>query len=390
MRKTKARNGKVRPVGELSAGMRLWLERATLLGVFGGLLMPLVFIRDLAYPFVFPKMLFFQILVGLTFPAWVTLALRDKQCRPTPSRLLAGVIGWLLVLSLTTGFSACHWRSFFGTQERMTGLFSLLHFFAWYLMTASMLKSSRDWRRLLEFQVLVGFVAAWAVLILPMHALIPSAPESGPGARLSGLFGNPIFAASYQNFNIFFCILLWQGASRPKRIWYALVLLFSLFTLVAAGSRGPLLGAVVGLGVTSFAFGLWNGRRRMIKGTTVAVALVVATYALLLAFFVHSMQSAFWATHGNLARFFQFNVDLGRTWLWSTAWSGFVARPIFGWGLLNYEVIFDVFYQPKFHTLGINDEAHNWLLGVLSETGIVGLLVVFAMWASFLCDRRRI
>jgi O-antigen ligase len=356
----------------------------TAVGVYGGLLMPLVYTRSVAYPFIFPKMLFFQVLVGLAFPAWVVLASHKQEYRPSRSRMLIGVLVWFAAMGLSTILGASPRHSFFATQERMTGLFALLHFLAWFAMASSVFTSARHWRRLLEFQIAVGFVAACLTFLVPHYPSLIGMGGSGVGGRLSGLFGNPIFAAAYQNFNIFFVIFLWQGASARRRGWYVLVLAACVASLVAAGSRGPMLGLVVGLAVTALVLAVWGGHRRFVWFAAGSLACVVSAYAAFLVFVAQSPAlEPFWANHANLQHFFQFSVDVQRIRLWTAAWDGFVARPVLGWGPLNYEVMLDVFYRPEFHTLGINDEPHNWLLGVVSETGLLGLLAFGTMWVTF-------
>ena len=368
----------------LSSRTERFLELVTLAGVYGGLLMPLVYFRGVAYPFIFPKMIFFQVLVGLAFSAWAVLASRKQEYRPARSRMLIGVLVWFAAMGVSTLFGAARWHSFFGTQERMTGLFSLLHFLAWFVMAGSVLKTARHWRHLLEFQVAVGFVAACFIFVIPHYPEMLAMGETRAGDRLSGLVGNPIFAAAYQNFNIFFVILLWQNAAAKKRAWYVLVLAACVAALVAAGSRGPMLGLLVGLAVTAMALAIWAGQRRFIRDVVAGLVFMASAYAIFLVFIAPSPSlEPFWVNHGNLKHFFEFNIDVARIRLWTAAWDGFVARPVLGWGHLNYEVIFDVFYRPEFHTMAINDEPHNWLLGVLSETGLLGLLAFGTMWVTF-------
>jgi O-antigen ligase/tetratricopeptide (TPR) repeat protein len=356
----------------------------TLVGVYGGLLMPLVYAPIVTFPFIFSKMLYFQILIGLTFPAWVTLASRNARYRPRASLLLWAVLAWFAAMGLSTVFAASHWRAFFGTQERMTGLFSSLHFFAWYAMAASVLRSSRDWRRLLEFQIGVGFVAACFILLQGLYPNLIAGTEGAAGERLSGLFGNPIFAASYQVFNIFFVMFLWKEASRRRRSWYGLVLVACLISLVLAGSRGPLLGLIAGLGAAALTLALTGNHRRFVTAIAIGASVLGTAYALFVVFVANTPAlNGFWSTHFNLRHFFDFNIDVSRIRLWTAAWSGFVARPILGWGPASFEVIFDTFYRPEFHTLAVEDEAHNWLLGVLCETGFVGFAGVLSMWAAY-------
>ena len=309
-RNRKSNNGSSRGLAHDSRVTRT-LELITLAGVYGGLLMPLFFSRLVTFPFIFSKMLYFQILVGLTFPAWVMLASREVRYRPRASWLTLAVVAWFATLGLATVFADSRWRSFFGTQERMTGLFSLLHFLAWYVMTTSTLRSSRDWRRLLEFQVAVGFVAACAAWLLPLYPKLIGFGAATLGDRLSGLFGNPIFSASYQVFNAFFIMFLCKKASWKRRCWYGLALGASLVSILLSGSRGPLLGLVAGLAVAALALALASAHRRFVMFLGIGAAVLGTAYALLLVFVVHAPSfDRFWTAHGNLRHFFEFDVDV--------------------------------------------------------------------------------
>jgi len=96
----------------LPVGDPRWLRVLTtivLMGVYGGLLMPLVCSHVTSFPFVYPKALYFQVVVGATFPAWAVLALRiggfvrepaPYFCRslhgwgPWPWRRVSAPISW--------------------------------------------------------------------------------------------------------------------------------------------------------------------------------------------------------------------------------------------------------------------------------------------------------
>lgn len=361
-----------------------WLHVITLIGVYGGLLMPLVYARIVIFPFVYLKLLYFQIAVGLALPAWFALASRDARYRPRRSGLLFALLAWFAAMGLSTLFAANPWHSFFGTQERMTGLFSLLHFFGWYLLASSTLHSRRDWRRLLDFQVTVGFLSAAVVLLQAAFPGLIGGAEAGQGERLSGLLGNAIFLAAYQVFNLFCVVFLWEGASERKRAWYGLVVLAALGAFALAGSRGPLLGLVVGVCASVLTLALTTHRRRLVVSSLLGIGLLVASYALFVAFVAHRPAlNSFWGAHANLKHFFDFEIDPVRIRLWTIAWSGFTQRPILGWGPVGYEIASEALYRPEFYTLHIFDEVHNRALAVLCETGLVGFAAFLAMWGAY-------
>ncbi|HMA97250.1 MAG TPA: O-antigen ligase family protein, partial [Polyangiaceae bacterium] len=367
-----------------AARMTRWLEIATLVGVYGGLLMPLVFARIVIYPYVYLKMLYFQLLIGLTFPAWVSLAVRDSRYRIRGTWLVWAVLGWFAAMGASTVFAANPWRAFFGTQDRMTGLFSLLHFLAWYLMAASVLQAPRDWRRLFDAQLGVGFLSACAVLLQLAFPNLIGSREIQEGERLSGLLGNPIFSAAYQAFSIYVVLYLWKDAIPKMRVWYVVVVGMATAAIIAAGSRGPMLGLAVGLTFTVLLTAFVTRHRRIVLYFSAISTLLVLGYFSVVVFAVHRPSlGEFWRLHFNLKHFFDFEVDGSRALLWTAALEAFIKQPIVGWGPAGFEIAFDVVYRPEYHPLAIQDEAHNRLLGVLSETGLVGLCAYLALWVTY-------
>ncbi|MBU1164119.1 O-antigen ligase family protein [Patescibacteria group bacterium] len=63
---------------------------------------------------------------------------------------------------------------------------------------------------------------------------------------------------------------------------------------------------------------------------------------------------------------------------WRTSWEGIMDRPVFGWGLENYEILFNKYFPVEiFKDNGSRvwfDRAHNIIFDVTATTGIVGLI----------------
>ena len=63
-----------------------------------------------------------------------------------------------------------------------------------------------------------------------------------------------------------------------------------------------------------------------------------------------------------------------RLMAWQSAWQGIKERPFQGWGLGNYEIVFNKYYNPKFLKYGFTetvwDKPHNWLLEIGVTAGI--------------------
>ena len=361
----------------------------TYVGIYGSLLMPMIYApRLVVFPFIFAKLLALQILLALTLPAWAVLAWQDPRYRPRRSPLLGALLVYFVALAVSTAFSIDRERSFWGNQERMSGLFQLLHYFAWAVMASSVVRGWTALRRLLHFQVTVGFVmGAIAVLQRPFPSLIG---EGVPDMRVAGLLGNPIFSGTYHLFVIFFLVLLWTRAERGwwRRV-YELIAATSLGAIWFSGSRGPLLGLVAGAAVAALVWAVSTRRWRVLALAGVLLAAGAGAYAVVALVVVPDPRLAgFWSKHQVLQHIFLADNDPSRRNLWKVAWQGFLERPIAGWGLAAFDLLFDVHYPPWFLCRGLEetmqDSSHSLLFDHLGTTGLLGLLAFAGVWVAVL------
>jgi O-antigen ligase/tetratricopeptide (TPR) repeat protein len=349
-------------------------------GIYGGLLMPLVFIPVVIFPFVFSKLIFFQILIGLTFPAYPLLAWMEPTYRPKKHMLYLAVGAYFVAMGLSVVFGVDPMRSWWGNQERMNGLFTLLHFFAWLTMTVSLITRWEQWRKLLNYQIgLAVFMALVAMLqrVYPNLLLFPA------NERVGGLLDNPIYMASYQIFTFFFLALLAIKDHRSAmRLWYGIAGFFALVAFLLAQSRGALIGLAAGFIVFGLYYAFFAPNKKIRKIVLGLLALGIIGYGLAFAF----RDTAF-ISNSPLARLTQFNTSVSTRFIaWNIAWQGFKERPLTGWGLDNFHIIFNSHYNPKSLRFGTYetwfDRSHNTVLDVLSMTGVLGFITFVGIFAS--------
>ena len=371
-----------RPAQGLTALLALaWL------GIYGSLLMPMVYApRLVVFPFIFAKLLYLQILLAFTLPAWLVLAWQDPRYRPRRSWLLGALLVYFAAIGVSTLLSIDRERSFWGNQERMSGYFQLVHYLAWLVMTTSVVRGWPALRRLLHFQVAVGFaMGAIAVLQRPIPSLIG---EGSPDMRVAGLLGNPIFSGTYHLFVIFLLALLWTRAERSWwRRLYELVAATSLGAIWLSGSRGPLLGLVAGVAVAAVLWAVSKRRWRVLALSGVLLAAGAGAYAVVALLLVPDPGLlAFWSKHQALQHIFLADADPSRRNLWKVAFQGFLERPIAGWGLAAFDLLFDVHYPPWFLCRGLEetmqDSSHSLLFDHLGTTGLLGLLAFVGLWVA--------
>jgi O-antigen ligase len=368
MAKKKKAEGADEPVRALfDCALRL----IALAGIYGALLAFVVVVKDAtAYPFVFFPMMLVQATVALTVPAFLLLAWRQPAFRPRRSWLSMALGAYFVALSLSCVFAFNRHRSFWGSQDRMGGLSSLAYFLVWYVMATSLLRTWRDWRRILHWQVALGFFVSLAAL----------RDLGDPNIdRISGVLGNPIYCATYEVFIVGILALLWvRTRSTALRSLYAACAIASLVTLVLTGSRGPLLGLVSGAIVVSLVWTIAGRHWRFLVATLGALLLAGGGYVLAV------RMGPSW-TH--VQHLFIKNTDEMRPMIWSIALAGFRSHPLLGWGPDNYEAVFDAHFLPRIICNGTYDSwtdiAHSLLFEHLSTTGALGTLAFAAVGVAF-------
>ena len=353
-------------------------------GIYGGLLMPLVFVPVVIFPFVFSKLIFFQILIGLTFPSYIILAWIEPKYRPRWSLLYVAIGSYFVALLLSVIFASDPVKAWWGNQERMNGLFTMLHFFIWLTMTISLIKTWPQWRRLLNYQVGLGvFMACVALLQKPFPKLLLF-PAS---ARVGGLLDNPIYQGAYQLFILFFIALLWtKTKNNAWRAWYAIAFIASMAAMFAAGSRGPFMGLIFGIVLASATVGILHKNKTVRTGVIASILVSAILYLGIVTVGVNTNAFASFAkSFPTASRIFSLQTGTaGRFIAWQIAWEGFLDRPLTGWGLDNFHILFNKHYNPVSLESGYYetwfDRAHNTVMDVLSMTGLIGFATFTFMW----------
>lgn len=357
-----------------------WLKTVTYVGVYGGLLLPLVFIPLVIFPFVFSKLIFFQVLIGLTFPAYAALAWMEPAYRPRWKPLYIAIFVYFLAIGASVVFAVDPLRAWWGNQERMNGLFTVLHFFVWMTMSISVLRTWDQWKKLLGYQVILSVIMGCVSLLqipFPKLLLFPAGP------RVGGLLDNPIYMAGYQIFSFFLIALLWmKTSSKQVRILLGLAAIVDMGAFLAAQSRGALLGLAVGIAAFG---GMWVLLGKSKKAKVAAIGLVMlffGSYGIL-----YAARDTDFVKSSALERLTNLQATTETRFIaWKIAWRGFLERPLTGWGYDNFHILFNKYYNPQSLRFGYYetwfDRAHNTVMDILSMTGLFGILTYAAIWGA--------
>ncbi|MBI2888316.1 MAG: tetratricopeptide repeat protein [Candidatus Liptonbacteria bacterium] len=360
---------------------------------------PLFYFTRSVYPYGLPRTLFFQAAIEFLFVLWLLLAWYEPKFRLTwtPLTKALAVFGALLLLTTFTGVDP--WRSFWSTQERAVGVFTMLHVLALVLVTRSLMRGIRIEPLLYASLGASAIISIISFLQLRIpHLLLNEEITSRPGST----FGNPTFLAGYIALNLFFAaylVLQWfrerrNEGGRPSvyGLWFPLVAgALYVATLLITQTRGDILGVGVGFFVLLVLFAVEppgpKGRVLGERRTYVVACIAVVGAGLL---FFGTRGSEVWNAVPGLGRFKDISLTseslAPRLIALEAAWKGFKERPLTGWGWDNYNIVFNKHYDPR--ALEANyqetrfDKPHNFVFEYLVVGGLPLALAYGAVFAA--------
>ncbi|MEK7452822.1 MAG: O-antigen ligase family protein [Patescibacteria group bacterium] len=336
---------------------------------------PLIVLSSFYFPLIVPKTLIFQALIECTLFLYILLVISNKSYLPKFDALTKSVLSFFCIFFISAIFGENVFRSFFGTFERMLGIFNLAHFVILFLIAKSIFIKEKDWIFLFRSFVVAGLaVALYGVGQKLGFSFLYNAGTN----RIDSTIGNAAFLASYMIFNIFFSIFLIVKDKRDFKFFYIISLFLSFIVLYLSATRGAILGLFL-----AFLFLL--------------VAMLVKNRNNLGNFFNLAKNRGFALALGGLALFIILfflspsdflepikrinSISLSdattKTRILSAgvSFDGMKEHPIFGWGMENYNLIFDKYYDIRLYQIeNWFDHAHNIIFDTLSSAGILGLL----------------
>jgi O-antigen ligase len=162
--------------------------------------------------------------------------------------------------------------------------------------------------------------------------------------------------------------IAWQLARRQgyARLVGALYFAMAPVAILLTGTRAAFLSALAGLSIVPISLSL----RKIRSQLTLAAALVV-----LIAGTWFFVPDVLWRRMSTIVDEILSGTMTGRTAIWKAAWRLFPEHPVLGIGVAAFPTVVG-------RELGAGVVAHNLLVGVLVEQGIVGLAIFLAMLAA--------
>ena len=369
------------------------LDRIIKYGIYLAMFMPLVFTSRTMYPWHFGKTVVFQVLIEILVIIGVSgyfykkyylkkgifclNELRDRFCA-----LDWFVFAFLLSQVLAAFVGVDFEKSFWGNIQRMQGVFSWLHFGAFYYLLRVYVFSKQDWLKLIG--VVVGVAVVSGLIALFGHNFFIFRDVVMNQSRVSGLLGNPIFLAGYLVIPLFLSVVLHRSDKRYKS-WYLALMSLILVTIAMTQTRGAYIGVMGGVSVC-VALYLRYGFNRVIKQALVNIGLILVI--LISGFYVVNARSEYFRdNYPKISHLLSINLNettaKTRLMAWNVGVEGVQSRPAFGWGPENYQDLFDNNYDKEFLDYGFGetvwDKPHNNIVELLSESGYLGLMLYLLM-----------
>jgi len=342
-------------------------------------LTPIYIDSDFFYPYIFSKTLAFRVLVEILFVVWLGWLYLRRDFRIKIDWMTITFIALVLAMLVSSIFGVNFQFSLWGNVERSEGLILWFHLLAFFLVLRNF-----DWTEKRWLYVMDAFFAAAQVVAvlgflqyLGVEYINNTAIED---ARISSTIGNAAYLAGYMLFASFFGLyLLVSRRHKMLAIYYIPAILLDLFVMAQTGTRGAFVAAIIS-GLAFIIFNVFRLNNKKIKMYVTVAGLVILA---ILALVYVNKDSNFVQNSLALRRLTSISLTertaQTRFMAWGSAWSGFLDRPILGYGQENFGVVFNKYFNPGIYSHAGSqvwfDRAHNIFLDHLVTGGIVGLVL---------------
>ena len=360
--------------------------KAAKLAAYGVLIVPVFFTAKLFFPYTSTKTFLFRTLVEIAFVFWVPLIIFFKEWRPKVNAFVLLPAALLLSAAISSVFGLSFRSSFWSDLERMMGFLTYAHLFVFYLILISVFRDEREWKKLFTLSLAVS-------LIISVFGIWQK--FTNDLGRIESTYGNAAFLASYLLINFFLAFyLLARKKGFGGKVWFFLsVLAVDGYALILTGTRGAILGAAAGFFVFVISGIIYADRIQLLNfkpGSMrlFSVSVLCAIILIVASIFIFRSKLQTSDVPEVVSRLASISTDdrtvQGRLLVWQAALRGIKERPLFGWGPENFILLSNFHYDPRlFAQEPWIDRAHNLFLDISAAQGLVGLLLMLALFAVF-------
>lgn len=344
--------------------------------ITGGLFLipflPFIVSGSLFFPFITGKNFAFRIIIEILFALWLVLVIFDKKYLPKKNNLFLAVSAFVGIIAVADIFGVNFYKSFWSNFERMEGLVSLFHIYAYFILLISVF-NEKIWKK--YFGTI--FLASIGLIFYGALQLIGKAEIHQSGTRLDASFGNSAYFAVHMLIVAFlsFLYLMRSKFGNNANTWfYGGIGVASIVMVIQTATRGTAVGLILGFIIASLLVAIFGeGTQRKVAG------FILGGIFSFIILFILMKDVSFIKNSPSLGRFSELSVSTimnqPRYMVWNMAWSGFKEHPILGWGQENFNIVFNKYYNPKmWGQEPWFDRAHDVFFDWLIAGGLLGLL----------------
>lgn len=349
--------------------------------------------------FALSKTIIFRIAVSLLLILTLSkFHLTEKIEISRNNRTILFLLLFILVAIISTLGSVFPELSFWGNYYRQQGLFSILYYFAFFVLIILNIKSWSNIKKIIWSMVLSS--AILGLYGLAQYLQLDPYAWDWQGTRIFASIGQPNFFAYYLLFVIPVTAytLLCLVKKNILRFLVLVLLVIQIISLALAWSRGAWLGLFFSVGFFIMIYLFLIGYRKIFYSIlailVLAPILFIANYQTIAGklktikqednMMSYRLASAFYLDGGaNQARFIYWQAALNE--FYQANWD----RKIIGFGKDTQERLYAKRYQPVWGVYekpeAIPDRAHNSILDILLEFGLLGLttLLLFVGYITY-------
>lgn len=319
---------------------------------FGLFSLPLIFWRGIGDGYEFPKILFFERWVELLILLVVIDFFLSKRVWKLNFFLVIMLLIFFLWNLVTSWLGIDFSRSLLGIYWRWQGLITLLHY---SLLAAVVLILKPPVKKVakvlvasasMECLYLLGLIFAKWAWDIPIYLYL---------GRAVGTFGNPNYLAGFLAICLPFCFYT------RHRIIRTISFGVLLGGIILSASRGTILSVLLAGIIVAIVYLFISNYKKL----AFSLGLLLIISSLVAAVFIKLDVN-------------KFNPLESRERIYVRGLLAWVAKPILGYGLENYELaVSKVDYpgkvRPEYEVK--TDKAHNEILEILLSSGVVGLII---------------
>ncbi len=372
------------------------------MGIIAVFCVPFVVYFEVFYPYTVPKAIWVHSLNWLLLIVYLFGILFNKNLY-TLYKPRLNFIFWLYGLYvsayiISSIFGSNFSYSFWSDYQRMSGLYWHIHTLILFFILSGMLNKPKQFYNIFIFNFFIGFILSIFYLLEFYSIFTFDMPGYSDSSRVVFTFGNPGYAGLY--FMLVFLIGLGMIrrdfisttyeilplkniTTRLQNILYLIYITLGLSLLIhsilVSASRSAFLGVMAGFGV--FLFILITRTKNIYNFKNIyLIFLVLIFWGLLLtavSYYTDAGNLLFNRIKDLINSISSGSPDTGfitRLTNFNAVYSGFLQKPIFGYGMSNFAIPYNQFSVPSHVTSWEMDNTHNILSNILITGGVFVLI----------------